>query len=282
MAKKLARTALLLTLPERKKTSNKTDGGVVLIVAGGKGLIGAGLLSALAATRTGAGYTHLMTDLVRYPWLSFPDFIVHKISVSTLRAHLESVVAIGPGLGKGKDKEKLVKYLIKNQVQKVVLDADALTLLSRMNVKKLPSTWILTPHEGELARLLGVTGRQVQSDRRHYLECAQKKYGCIVLLKGFETMIQDQERFLSMQAGSVSLAKAGTGDVLLGVIAALYAQGLSGIEAASLGSLIHGEASKEWVKEGNDPLGMRPLDLIERFPKTIKRLRKKKIIVKCS
>lgn len=273
MTTKLAQKSLCKLLPVRGKTSNKTSGGVVLIVAGGAKFKGAGLLSALAATRTGAGYTHLMTDLVHYPWLKFPDFILHDFSVTALKEHRESVVAMGPGMGISKSKERLLRFLINQKIPKVVLDADALTMLSKMKIKKLPSTWILTPHEGELARLLGVSAKKIKKNRREYLDIAHQKFGCVVLLKGFETLIAADGIVRSFTHGTTALAKAGTGDVLLGIIAALYTQGLEAIEAASLGCLLHGEASKDWLKKGNDHLGLRPLDLIEILPKTIKRLR---------
>ncbi|MEA9357652.1 NAD(P)H-hydrate dehydratase [Bacteriovorax sp. PP10] len=260
-------------IPKRSKLSSKIDGGKVLIVAGGAGLHGAGILSALAATRSGAGYTHLMTDLVKYPWVKFPDFILHKFSLTELKKNSKDVIAMGPGLGTAESKKKLLRFLIKSKIEKVVLDADALTMLSTMKVKQLPSTWILTPHEGELARLLGVTSTSVKKKRVEHLIMAQKKFGCVVLLKGAESLISDGKRIQKVSNGTVALAKAGTGDVLLGMIAAFYAQGLNQVEATVLGTFIHGQASADWMKKGNDHLSLRPMDLIEQIPKTIFKLR---------
>lgn len=260
-------------IPMRSRLSSKIDGGVVLIVAGGAGLHGAGILSALAATRSGAGYTHLMTDLVRYPWVKFPDFIVHKFSLSELKKNSSHVVAMGPGLGTSENKKKLLRYLIKAKIEKVILDADALTMLSTMKIKTLPSTWILTPHEGELARLLGVTSSAVKKKRVEHLKVAQKRFGCVVLLKGADSLIDDGERVYKVSSGTVALAKAGTGDVLLGMIAAFYAQGLNPVDATILGSFIHGKSSADWMKKGMDHLSLRPMDLIEQIPKTILKLR---------
>lgn len=273
MAEKIAQKPLLKSIPKRKKLSNKSDGGVALIVAGGGKFMGAGLLSALACTRTGAGYTHLMTDLVHYPWVKFPDFICHKFSLSTLKKHQGSVIAMGPGLGTEKSKARYLRALLKMKAKRVILDADALTLLSQMKTKKLPASWVLTPHEGELARLLHVPVKDVKNNREYYLNEAYHKFGCVIILKGHKTLLASKGKITYATFGSVALAKAGTGDVLLGVITALRAQGMEAYEAAALGVLIHGTAAKDWEKKGNDHLGLRPTDLIDQIPQTIKRLR---------
>ncbi len=271
--KKISKNTLKKLIPVRSKQSSKIDGGKVLIIAGGTGLYGAGILSALAATRSGAGYTHLMTDLIKFPWLKFPDFILHPMLVSELKKYPDSVIAIGPGLGKSKTKLKLLEFLIKNKIPKVVVDADALTMLSGMKIKKLPASWILTPHEGELARLLHITSREVKNDRVKYVSLAQKKFGCIVLLKGANTLIGTDSETFCINSGTKALAKAGSGDVLLGMIAAFYAQKENGLQAAILGTYIHGHASKLWQDLGNDYLSMRPMDLINLIGKSIVELR---------
>ncbi len=273
MFKKVDISYIKKLLPKRSKLSSKIDGGKVLIVAGGQKLQGAGILSALAATRSGAGYVHLMTDLIEYPWLKFPDFILHKISVSHLKSFANNVIAIGPGLGLEKGKKTLLTSLIKANAQKVIVDADALTILASIKIKKIPSSWILTPHEGELARLLSVTPDFVKKNRFESLINAQKIFGCTVLLKGADSLISDGNHVYQVSSGTSALAKAGTGDVLLGMISAFYAQGLRPFEATILGSFIHGKCSADWMKKGNDHLGMRPTDLINQIPQTLLSLR---------
>ena len=262
MIKKVDTKYIKKLLPKRLKQSSKIDGGKVLIVAGEKKLCGAGILTALAATRSGAGYTHLMTDLVKYPWVQYPDFILHKFSSSELKKYSQNVIAIGPGLGTDEKKKKLLTSLIKLKVKNVLVDADALTILASLRSSKIPSSWILTPHEGEMARLLGVTSLSVKKNRQDSLLATQKKYGCTVLLKGADSLISDGAHIYQVSSGTLALAKAGTGDVLLGIMAAFYAQGLSSLEAATLGSFVHGQCSSDWMKKGNDYLGMRPMDLI--------------------
>lgn len=262
-------------LPVRSKSSNKTDGGKVLIIGGGKGLYGAGILSSLAATRCGAGYTHLMTDLSKFPWLKFPDFIVHPLKLSELKNKKEFAVGIGPGLGLTGVKLSLLKFLIKNQFEKVVVDADALTLLAEHNIAPLPASWVMTPHEGELARLLKISSSLVKADREKALKMAFNKFQCTVLLKGSETLIISplSKKITKLKIFAPSLSKAGTGDVLLGMIVAFRAQGLDPLKASVVGAALHGAVAKEWESAGNDRLSLRPLDLIEKIPMTIKQMR---------
>jgi len=272
--KKISLNYVKKNLPTRSKVSSKIDGGKVLIIGGSKGLFGAGILAALAATKSGAGYTYLMTDIKEYPWMNFPDFIVHSFSLAKLKEHKASVIGIGPGLGLKDSRKKLLVFLLKNKFEKVVVDGDALTLLSKMSLKKIPSSWILTPHEGELARLLDTTSADVKLNRYHSIKLAQKKYGCVVVLKGAETLIADSNEISLIDAGTTALAKAGSGDVLLGLISALYAQNLTPLQSAQVGCFIHGYTSRIWLKEKNDHLSMRPGDLIERLPKALFKIRK--------
>ncbi len=263
-------------IPKRTRKSNKTDGGKVLIIGGGKGLFGAGVLSALAATRTGAGYTHLFTDLSKFSFLKFPDFIVHPLKLIELKNKNDFAIGIGPGLGTKIAQLKIIKYLINNQFSNVTVDADALTLIAKYKIYPLPKTWILTPHEGELARLLNTKSSLFKNNRKKYLKSAVLKYQCTILLKGQETLIASPaiKKIITTKSGTVALSKAGTGDVLLGIITALKAQGLTSVEACYLGSIIHGTASKLWIKAGQDYLSMRPTDLIDLLPKAILKLRK--------
>lgn len=274
-AKKINLNYIKKILPKRTKLSNKTLAGKVLVIGGGKGLYGAGILSALAATRSGAGYTHLMSDLSKFPWMKFPDFIVHPLEISELKEKHDYTIAIGPGLGIKEKNKSLIKYLLKNNFEKVLLDADALTLITTMKIKRLPPSWILTPHEGELARLLNIPAIKIKKDRSFYIQQAQKKYGCVILLKGHETLIIDTENIIyKVSIGTPALAKAGTGDVLLGIIAAMRAQNMNPLDSCILASYIHGMTSQTWKKRKLDDLSMRPMDIIEMLPKTLFQIRR--------
>ncbi len=266
--KKISQKLVLKLIPKRKKSSNKTDAGSVLIIGGAKGLYGAGVLSALAATRSGAGYTHLMTDLSNFNFLKYPDFIVHPLKLSELKKMKSFTIAIGPGLGKNKNKEAYLKYLYQNKIENVLIDADGLNLIAQLDLHPLPASWILTPHEGELARLLHTTSKNIKEKRLDSLKKAQFKFKCHIILKGAKTlMIDDGQKIYLSDEGTPALAKAGTGDVLLGILASLKAQKLSSRDAMIAATYIHGWCSRLWAKEGNNDRSLRPLDLIERLSK---------------
>ena len=219
-----------------------------------------------------------MTDLTKFPWIKFPDFILHPIKLSELKNKEDFFIGIGPGLGVIDKNLRLLNYLIKNKFQNIVADADALTLIANNNIYPLPSTWIITPHEGELARLLHTTSGKIKKDRQKFIKVALAKFNCTILLKGASTLIAapGSKNIISVQTGTPALSKAGTGDVLLGMIVAFRAQGLDSSDACLLASYVHGKVSEDWEREGNDHLSLRPTDLIERLPQVLKRIRDKK------
>lgn len=125
-----------------------------------------------------------------------------------------------------------------------------------------------------MSRLLGLSIKEITKNRVKAAKELQNKFSCHVLFKGSETILVDTKKnvFVSNH-GTLALAKAGTGDVLTGIITAMLAQGLSSLEAMKVSTVIHGRASQLYLKKGNDYLGMRPTDLIENIPKAIKNLR---------
>lgn len=274
-SKSISASQIKKLLPKRSKSSNKTEAGKVLIIGGGRGLYGAGILSALASTKSGAGYTHLMTDLTKFPWLHFPDFIIHPIKLSELKNKKDFSIGIGPGLGINNISKKLLMFLIKNNYPNVVVDADALTLIAHLDLFPLPSSWIMTPHEGEMARLLKMSSGQIKKNREEAIQKAFNKFHCTILLKGSDTLIISPElnKVVTIKTGTPALSKAGTGDVLLGMIAAFKGQGLTSSEACIVSTYIHGITAINWEHEGNDKISLRPTDIVERLPKTIFEIR---------
>lgn len=267
ISKKLAQSLI----PKKKFSANKSDYGHVMIIAGSKQFHGAGILASLAATRAGAGYTHLMSEISIKERKNFPDFIIHSMNIKNLSKKDHYAFAIGPGLGTDLLKKNLLLFLIKNKYPNVVVDADALTILSKLKMK-LPSTWILTPHEGEAARLIDQEASFVKKNRLKVLVAIYKKYGCHVMLKGPETLIIDcQGMIFKSKLGNQALAKAGTGDVLTGLIVSQLAQGLNPLQAIIVGNYLHGEAAIRYVKEGNSLRSLRPVDLILEVPKILKK-----------
>lgn len=285
----------LLYLPKRIKTSHKKSVGGVVVVGGFKDYKGAGILCAKAALRTGSGYTRLMTshanELFHFPWHQHPDLILEKASISLLKRHLlekNNCVVIGPGLGKSKLAKNLLLSLINFSMnrennehdQLLVLDADALNLLSTMpkplKNNKFSNNVVFTPHEGEISRLLKVDVTLVQKNRELMIKKAQSLYGGVWILKGFQTLVFDGMNLFKINNGQPALAKAGSGDVLAGMIAAFMAQGVGSFKASVLACFIHNQCALEFLRK-NDEISLSPLDLIELLPKIIKKMRSKSI-----
>lgn len=272
--KKITAKEAAKLIPKKSKLKNKNDFGHALIIGGSKKYLGAGILASLAATRAGAGYVHLMSDLTNFNYREFPDFILSNFSQKNLKDKINFSIGFGPGVGLDTKKISILKYLINKKFSKVVLDADGLTILSRMKNPKLPDSWILTPHEGELSRLISKNVEWIKANRIDAIKLAHKKYQCHILLKGADTLIIDKEgNIFQSSIGRPSLAKAGSGDVLTGIIVALKAIGLSSIDAIKLGVTLHSLCSVEFEKK-NDELSLRPIDIINLLPKVIKQLRK--------
>jgi hydroxyethylthiazole kinase-like uncharacterized protein yjeF len=151
-----------------------------------------------------------------------------------------SVVVIGPGLGQSAWALELLAKILQSRLS-VIMDADALNLLAIEPSKS--HRWVLTPHPGEAARLLACSTKQIQSDRFSAALAVQEKYNGICVLKGAGSLIVDTKQTISISnAGNPGMASAGMGDVLSGVIAGLYAQGLSLADAARVGVCLHAEA----------------------------------------
>lgn len=237
-----------------------------MIIAGSQGLWGAAILCATAAARLGAGYTYLSTE-PNFPVGQYPDFLSLP-----KKAIKYDAVAIGPGLSDSNLIKKWIKKLILEQHSRVVLDAGALDVLSTMEVR-IPKTWILTPHEGELARMLKTTSKKVHENRIHYLQLAQDRFQCVILLKGHQTLIADSKNIMKISTGNPALAKAGTGDVLTGMIAALMSQKVPSLHAAACAAYIHGWMADHWLKSGKDQLSLMASDLINLLPAQLKKFR---------
>lgn len=254
-------------LPKRSDSSNKSDGGKCLIIAGSEGMWGACYLCARSAARIGAGYIYLPTETKNLT--EHPDFLSSKIT-KTMKLTEYQAIAIGPGLRITPLNKKLFHHIEETFEGPVVIDAGALELIN-----KLKSNWIMTPHEGELSRLLKISSDEIRKDRVKAARLAQEKFGGIVVLKGHYTLVATHSMIYEIQTGNKALAKAGTGDVLTGMIAGLLSQGLKPHEAAILAVGVHGYMADRWVKD-KDYLSLMASDLIEALPQVLFTLRKKK------
>jgi len=245
-------------LPSRSVDAHKRSTGSVLVLAGSDGMSGAALLTTRGAARMGAGYVTLVsTSYVDEAKKSLIPEAVSRIVTGHSELGPEvlaefagdferaDAVALGPGLGTGPRQRALVEAALEEIEVPLVLDADGLSALAEDTapLRKRSGLTVITPHPGEMATLLELSGQGVQADRVGVARRAASDLGCVVVLKGAGTIVASPEgpAFLN-PTGGPELATAGTGDVLTGVIGALLAEGLDASSAAVTGVFVHGLA----------------------------------------
>jgi NAD(P)H-hydrate epimerase len=252
----LVPASALLDVPRKQPGGSKYTAGSVLVVGGSRGLTGAPMLAALAAFRADAGYVAvaapestlpiLETRLLEVVKRPLPEDSSGRLLPRSADAVLEAAekadaVAIGPGLGRSDGTVELVRILLEQLEQPVVLDADALWELEPF-ARQAPT--VLTPHSGELAGLLAMDARELDRHRLEAVRRAASRFGSVVLLKGSDTLVASPRAgVLVASYGSPTLATAGTGDVLTGIVAAFLAKGMEAQHAAATAAVAHGVAA---------------------------------------
>jgi NAD(P)H-hydrate epimerase len=245
---------ILSRRPKRFKTAHKGSFGRLLNIAGSERYIGAALLSTKAAICAGAGAATLAAPerVVAAVASAIPEAIFAPNDCKSLAHDIKSATAIvvGCGLGNTSETRKITEFVIKNSACPIILDADGInSVADNINILNDNKSMILTPHPAEFSRLTGISVSEIQSNR---IDCAKifaRESGVIVVLKGVNTVIAAPDGRCAVNAtGNAGLAKAGTGDVLAGVIGALAAQGVKPFESAVLGVYLHGTAADELAK----------------------------------
>nr|WP_136850874.1 NAD(P)H-hydrate dehydratase [Ferrimonas sediminicola]TKB51375.1 NAD(P)H-hydrate dehydratase [Ferrimonas sediminicola] len=250
-------------LGPRKPDSHKGDHGRIAVIGGNHGMPGAVRLASEAALRSGAGLVSIISRYENLPLIQAgrPELMLWGSDIADMEVYQRvswgQVVLCGPGLGSGDWAYHMWRVAL-NSERPLVMDADALNLLAKNPQKR--DNWVLTPHPGEAARLLGVETVEVQRDRFKAVRELQDRYGGVVLLKGAGTLIYDGDSMLVAPVGNPGLATGGSGDVLSGIIASLLAQGLPLLDAAACGVCLHGEAA-DMAAEGGQR-GMLASDLM--------------------
>ena len=241
---------LLEVVPRRSAGDTKYTAGAVLVVGGAPGTTSAACLTAMAALRADAGYATLAVPVdalpaaealalepVKLAWSD--DGAVHVLEEAAQRA---SALAIGPGLGRSDARRSLVRELLERIDVPAVVDADGLFGLEPV-ARSAPT--VLTPHAGELARLLDLDSGWVGAHRLEAARTAAEKFAAVVLLKGADTLVAAPDGSVVVcDTGPPSLATAGTGDVLTGVVASFLSKGLEAVTAASAAAIAHGQAAR--------------------------------------
>lgn len=271
---------VLAQMPKRKPDTHKGDYGKILLLCGSRGYTGAAALSAMGALRCGAGLVYLgvpeciyqieATKLLEPIVLPLPEhngtFSTSAISnICKLLPKMDAVL-IGPGLGKSEGVRSVVEAVLSYFEGPVVVDADGINVL-KMNKdilrgRKFPT--VLTPHEGEFARLGGI----IQKDRMKAAADMAADLNSIIVLKGHRTMITDGKIGYRNNTGNPGMAVGGSGDVLAGIITSLIGQNISPLTAAACGVWLHGAAGDLCASEIGQ-YGMLPSDIINYLPRLL-------------
>ena len=286
-ATELAEAALMRKLlPPRPFASHKGTFGHLVVVAGSAGKTGAATMSSEAALRSGAGLVTtavpaslndiLEVKLTEAMTLPLPEAGARALgegALSPLNDFLadKTAVALGPGLGTHPETQELVRTLVRDCPLPLVIDADGLNALAGQPevIKGAGGPRILTPHPGEMGRLLGISSKEVQSQRLEVAKNFAAAHGVWVVLKGAQTIVAAPDGYLSLNpTGNPVLASGGTGDVLTGLIGGFLAQGLSPWDAARLGVYLHGLAA-DYLEEVMGPRGHIAGDLLTWLPELL-------------
>ena len=272
---------LLDRLKNRQADSHKGDYGRLLVFAGSPGMSGAAALTGLAALRCGAGLVTVATDrrcqnnvATCHPslmtvGLEIADATEPALSATVLHPLTRyDCLAIGPGLGTSEAAASWVHCLLAEASAPVVLDADGLNHLGNdFDFSTLPPASVLTPHGGEMSRLMGEAATDRSQQEAFASELASRSHG-VVVLKGHRTLITDGQQTIYNTTGNPGMATAGSGDVLTGMIAALIGQGLSAWESAVLGCYLHGRAA-DIAAQQKSVVAMISTDIIDCLSKAI-------------
>lgn len=276
-------------LPVRPPDGHKGTFGTALIIAGSSGYTGAAAMASEAALRSGVGLSTLavpaglqdmmavkLTEVMTRALPQTGDRALSTEAVDPALALAEkaSAVVVGCGLGRHPETCGFVHKFVRSIRKPLVVDADGLNCLSEdlSTLEGEHGDIILTPHPGEMARLLGTTGAEIQSNRMDAAREAASRFHCTVVLKGARTLIAEPSGRVYMNpTGNVGMATGGTGDVLAGTIGGLLAQGLSPVDAAACGTFVHGKAG-DIAAEQLGVAGMIAGDVLNALPEALKEL----------
>ncbi|MCX7977999.1 MAG: NAD(P)H-hydrate dehydratase [Bdellovibrionaceae bacterium] len=253
-----AKTARRLA-PQRPAGANKSNFGHLFVMAGSPGMWGAARLACEAAARMGCGYVYIPK---RRGMNGFkPDYLSPTDGLAPGN-RIYSALLAGPGLGRSYQAQKAVLSLRKRP-EPAVIDADALRIFAESQNWSHRGDWILTPHAGEMSAILGWSVEKIEGNRPAAVRECAKRTGCTVLLKGYRSLISQGDQIIVIGSGNSALAKAGTGDVLAGMMASLLAQGFSTLRAATYAAWLHGELADSWVRSGKSKASLMASDLLE-------------------
>lgn len=275
-------------LPKRRADAHKGAFGHVGVIAGSRGFTGAAKLACEAAARSGVGLVTAaipasLGDLIGASLLEAMSFLLpateaESIAQAAIEPALEfaaskAAVVIGPGLSQHPETCAFVLEFARRCPAPTLIDADGLNALSANPTVLLQAAGprVLTPHPGEMARLTGRNTAYIQDNRETVAAAFAGQYRCVVVLKGYETVIAGKEDLYINPTGNAGLATGGTGDILSGLIGGLLAQGVNPLHAAILGVYLHGLAG-DIAAAAKTQRGMIARDVIEALPEAWKKI----------
>lgn len=277
----LNQETVLQILPDRALDAHKGDFGKILLLCGSRGYTGAAALAAMGALRSGAGLVYLgvpesiyaieavkLTEAIVFPLPDEKGMLSTEAVEEILRRLPQmDAVLIGCGLGQSAGTLAVTKAVLENTCCPVVVDADGINVLARhmdiLRERHYPT--IVTPHAGEFARLGGDNSVSKVAAATAFA----RENGCILLLKGHDTVITDGEEYYVNPTGNPGMAVGGSGDVLAGIITALLGQKINPLLSAACGAWIHGAAGDICAEEIGQ-YGMLPSDMLEVLPRLLK------------
>jgi hydroxyethylthiazole kinase-like uncharacterized protein yjeF len=273
----LERADVMSWLVPRPLSAHKGSAGRVVVVAGSPGKTGAALLSARGALRAGAGLVTLCTVPRAAEALDARvlEEMTARIDPANVEASLDDAlrsadaVVVGPGLGLGPESKRIVDHIVLRAKCVKIVDADALTLLGGRlaELRSAAGSAILTPHPGEMARLLGASTEDVEADRFGAVARAVSLSGSVVLLKGARTLVgAPAEKTVANPSGTPALATAGSGDVLSGITAAFAALSERPFQAACAAAYVHGASGEHWVQAHGADRGLLAHEIADSVP----------------
>jgi ADP-dependent NAD(P)H-hydrate dehydratase / NAD(P)H-hydrate epimerase len=274
-------------LPRRDADTHKGSYGHVFVIAGSPGKTGAAAMAAQAALRTGAGLVTLgvprtlnsilaikVTEAMTEPLPDFGEGFLGITAWPKVKDILKgkSVIALGPGLSERDETAQFTYRVLEEAMAPLVIDADGLNAIAKKItvLKNIKAPAVLTPHPGEMGRLMGRSTQAIQMDRIESARAFSLEHGVIVVLKGARTVIAEPGGAVYINpTGNPGMASGGMGDVLTGMIAGLVAQGLEPLQAAQLAVFTHGHIG-DGIAAGRAPIGILATDIIEGIPGALK------------
>ena len=277
----LSSRAVHRVLPPRSRRAHKYSVGKVLVLAGSKNLTGAAAMCSTAALKAGAGAVVLgtpesvaptlarkLTEVMVHPLPATADGSLSAASFEALGDRLAwaDVLLVGPGLSRSAETSELVRRIVASYRGKILLDADGLNALGEVRgrvLSNVPGAIVLTPHVGEFARLTRIRSDRIERERVEIARAFAKTNRVTLLLKGVPTAVASEEGLVFLNpTGNPGMATAGSGDVLSGIIAGLWSQGMSPVDATAAGAYVHG-LSGDLARDAVGEKSLVATDLIE-------------------